>query len=100
MMSELTYVTMWRNKWITAGAKSIDDFIKTFEGLAKMFRQWKEWGVTLLEDENLGDNFARFVTKDKEVAIKAQFAYKSSEGTFLETLSGEDVRISDERFVS
>ena len=41
-MEKIKYVSTWRNKWITSRAGSIDDFIETFESLAKMFKEWKE----------------------------------------------------------
>ena len=31
---EEVYIITWRNKWITADAGSIDDFVKAFEKLA------------------------------------------------------------------
>ncbi len=54
------YITIWRNKWITAHATTIDDFIETFEFLAKQFRQWKEWGITLHSDGGISTvNYVR-----------------------------------------
>jgi len=56
------YRTTWRNKWITSNAGSIDDFIDTFEHLAKQFRQWKEWGISLYDGGGVGDDYATFIT--------------------------------------
>ena len=42
-MEKTRYVSTWRNKWITSGAGSIDDFIKTYEYLAKSLRNGRKW---------------------------------------------------------
>jgi hypothetical protein len=86
----------WRNKWITAGAQSIDDFIKTYESLAAHFRQQKEWGITLYEDGGVEDDYATFITDDMETAVRAGFVLYSDENCeegFLLTLEGEEVKI-------
>lgn len=83
----------WRNKWITSDAKTIDDFIRTFEALAKKFKQWKEWGIQLYDDGGVGDDYAIFITDNMDVAIKAGFMFRSSSGDYLETLSGEEIKV-------
>ncbi len=72
-MKKTRYVSTWRNKWITSDASSIDDFIKTFEAVVKMFKEWKEMGINLGPDSSTGDDYAEFYTDDMDVAIKAGF---------------------------
>ena len=94
------YITTWRNKWITSGATSIDDFIDTFKALAKQFQQWKEWGIKLDDDLGVGDDYATFITDDMDVAIKAGFTVymgDDRETEYLLTLSGDEVKIPKEK---
>lgn len=69
------YVTTWRNKWITSGAGSIDDFIAVYDGLAEKMRRWKKLGITLDPDilGGVGDDYADFCTFDEAVALKEGF---------------------------
>jgi len=93
------YLSTWRNKWITAGAGSIDDFISAFEALAKMFKEWKEWGIKLYPDSSTGDDYAEFYTEDMEVAIKANFMFTTGdddETAYLLTHHGKEVKIPKE----
>jgi hypothetical protein len=85
------FVTTWRNKWITSHATSIDDFIDTFEYLAEMFKKWKQMGIKLLNDRGVQDDYARFFTHDKEVAIKANFIFEMQGKKFLEKQSGKRI---------
>ena len=99
-MGKIRYVSVWRNKWITNHAGTIDDFIKTFEGLAEMFKEWKEMGIKLNPDSGIGDDYAEFYTDDMDVAIKAQFTFylnddKATE--YLETDTGEQVKVPPEK---
>ncbi|MHA2009487.1 MAG: hypothetical protein ACXABO_19900 [Promethearchaeota archaeon] len=94
------YTTTWRNKWITANAGTIDDFIDVFEALAKKFREWKEWGIQLSDDGAVGDDYAAFITNDMDIAIKAGFSITyldEGEDEYLETLSGEHVKVPKEK---
>ncbi len=98
-MTKRTYIRTWRNKWITSGAQSIDDFIEIFESNARHFRQWKEWGIQLLDLGGVGDDYAMFGTDDMETAVKAGFlVYKGDdrETVYLELLGGETVRVPEE----
>ena len=85
-MEKEVYITTWRNKWITAKAGTIDDFISIFEELAEMFRRWKEAGIKLDLDSGIGDDYADFYTEDKEVAIREGFVCVYEDGReFLPT---------------
>lgn len=99
-ISKNIYMTTWRNKWITSDAKTIDDFINTFEFLAKKFKQWKEWGIQLSDDGGVGDDYATFTTDNMEVAIKANFTFtmgNDRKTQYLETLSGEEIKVPKEK---
>jgi len=99
-MEKTKYVSTWRNKWITAGANSIDDFIKTFEGLAKYFKEWKEMGIKLDPDSSTGDDYAEFYTEDIDAAIKANFTVHIGDDKttkYLITDTGEEVRVPEEK---
>ncbi len=101
-VSKKTYTSTWRNKWITAHASTIDDFINTFEALAKQFRQWKEWGIKLEDDDGVGDDYATFITDDMDVAIKAGFMVyfgDDRETEYLITLSGEEIKAPKEKLL-
>ena len=99
-MEKIKYVSTWRNKWITSGAGSIDDFIKTFETLTKMFKEWKEMGVKLYPDCSTGDDYAEFYTEDMDVAIKANFTVTigdDEDTVYLITDTGKEVKVPQEK---
>ena len=99
-MEKTKYVSTWRNKWITSQASSIDDFIDTFEALAKMFKEWKELGIKLHPDSSTGDDYAEFYTNDMDVAIKAGFTvYMGEDETteYLLTDAGEQIRVPEKK---
>ena len=99
-MEKTIYVSNWRNKWITSNASSIDDFIGTFEALAKMFKEWKEMGIKLNPNSSVGDDYAEFYTDDMDVAIKANFTFKMGDDEtikYLETDTGEQNRVSEKK---
>lgn len=99
-MKKTRYVSTWRNKWITSQASSIDDFIDTFEALAKMFKEWKEMGIRLDPDSSTGDDYAEFYTDDMDVAIKASFTfYMGDDETtkYLVTDMGEQIRVPEKK---
>jgi len=99
-MEKNRYISTWRNKWITANAGSIDDFINTFKNLAKMFKEWKEMGINLHPGSSTGNDYAEFYTDDMDMAIKARFtAYIGEDETtkYLLTDTGEEVRVPEEK---
>ena len=99
-MGKEIFTTIWRNKWITAHAGNIDDFINTFEAMAKQFIEWKEMGINLCDDGGCGDDYATFCTDNMDVAIKAGFVIyygDDKEKFYLETLSGKNVEVPKEK---
>ena len=69
------YITVWRNKWITSKAGSIDDFIKVYKNLGEMMQRWKDKGITPDPDiiGGAGDDYAQFCTYDEVVALQEGF---------------------------
>jgi len=67
------YVYLWRNKWITSGARSIDDFIGIYEELLSKLRRWKGQGIKLQIDQGIMDDYAEFYTFDEAAAKKEGF---------------------------
>lgn len=62
--------------------------------MAKKMREWKELGIKLDPESGIGNDYAEFYTRDREVAIKMKFAYRDEKGNeFLESNKGERVRI-------
>jgi hypothetical protein len=64
------YVTTWRNKWLTAEAKSIEDMIRLLRSAADRLDQMRKDGIVLDDDGGVGDDYAHLVTMDPKVAEK------------------------------
>ena len=62
------YETLWRNKWLTAEAKTIEDMIGSLRAAADHLDEMRKAGVTLEDEGGVGDDYATFVTTDPEVA--------------------------------
>ena len=100
-MTKKIYKTTWRNKWITSGATSIDDFINVFEFLAKQFREWKDLGIKLEDDGGVSDDYATFIVDDMDVAIQAGFTYhhiKDRKKQYLITIDNEEIEVPKEKY--
>ena len=69
----MAYELLWRNKWLTAGAKSIDDMIGYLLEAADKLRTMQAKGVKLDDDGGQVDDYARLVTDDPAVAEEFQF---------------------------
>jgi hypothetical protein len=67
---EKRYVRLWRNKFLTVEAKSLDDMIATLEFAVQDLLQMKADGVVLDPDGGTGDDYAHLVTTNPEVARK------------------------------
>lgn len=63
------YVTIWRNKWLTAEAKSIEDMTKLLRAAADQLEAMRKDGV-VLEGDAVGDDYAHLVTMDPKIAEK------------------------------
>lgn len=64
------YEYLWRNKFLTIEAKTIDDMIDTLAAAAEHLRAMKADGVTLDPGGGTGDDYASLITEDPAVAKK------------------------------
>jgi hypothetical protein len=64
------YVLIWRNKWLTAEAKSIDEMIASLGEAAELLANMKRDGVELGPQGDTGNDYAYLVTSDPEIARK------------------------------
>jgi hypothetical protein len=64
------YVTTWRNKWVTAEAKTIEDVIASLRAAADHLDEMRRDGVTLEDRSSVGDDHAQLVTTDPNIAKK------------------------------
>lgn len=65
----MRYEMLWRNKWLTADARSVDEMISCFEASIVALKELKSDGVQL-DPEGMGDDYAHFWTEDPEIARK------------------------------
>jgi hypothetical protein len=68
--SRIRYVTLWRNKWLTAKSKSIQDMVTSLREAAHLLVAMQKDGVTLDLEGGTADDYAYLVTTDPEVAKK------------------------------
>lgn len=64
------YVLLWRNKWLSADAKSVQDMIQMLQSAADTLRSMLADGVTLDPEGGTSDDYAYLVTTDPVVAKK------------------------------
>ena len=68
--AEKRYIALWRNKWLTAKAESLEDMIEGLQSAADTLRAMLADGVTLDPDGGTSDDYAYLVTTDPAVAKK------------------------------
>jgi hypothetical protein len=64
------YVTLWRNKSLTADEKSLEDMIAALQSAAETLRAMLADGVTLDPEGDTSDDYACLVTTDPAIARK------------------------------
>lgn len=64
------YVITWRNKWLTAKAKSIEEMSKQLHAAAEQLEQMQKDGVFLEDNGGVADDYALLVTTDPAIAEK------------------------------
>lgn len=84
------YVTLWRNKWITAQSKTIDDMIAFLNDAAGTLEAMRRDGVVLEDAGGIADDYAHLVTTDPEVAKKYDMMEESELWGGDEKESSED----------
>lgn len=67
------YLSPWRNKWLTAEAKTIEDMIDTLRSAADELERMKQDGVSLDPEGATSDDYAHLITTDLVVAKKYGF---------------------------
>ena len=82
------YVRVWRNKFLTLEAKSIDDMIEILQNAAAELQAMRDDGVTLHPGGGTADDYAYLVTTDPEVARKYEME-EADEG-WEGAVEGED----------
>lgn len=68
--SKTRYVTLWRNKWLTANAKSLAEMIVMLQHAAQELDAMKADGVLLDDQASTSDDYAFLYTYDRTVAEK------------------------------
>ena len=64
------FITLWRNKWLTANAVSLEDMIKGLQSAADILRSMLADGVALAPEGGTSDDYAYLVTTDPAIAKK------------------------------
>lgn len=72
------YEQLWRNKWLTANAKSIKDMYLALEDAATELRKMEEDGL-VLENPDPSDDYAYLVTDSPTIAEKWDLRDRASE---------------------
>jgi len=68
--TEKRYVLLWRNKFLTTEAKSLDEMIATLDAATDRLRKMKADGVVLDPEGGTADDYAHLVTTDPDIARK------------------------------
>jgi hypothetical protein len=64
---------LWRNKWLTAHARSIDDMITALQKAVDTLKLMRWMGVSLRDDGGAADDYATLITNDPSVAQELGF---------------------------
>jgi hypothetical protein len=65
------YNMLWRNKWLTANAKSIVEMAENLHSAALELEEMAKDGIILdPEQDDISDDYANLITKDQVVAEK------------------------------
>lgn len=64
------YVLLWRNKWLTSSAATLDEMIASIHAAAETLAAMKADGVVLDHEGGTADDYAYLVTSDPEIARK------------------------------
>ena len=88
------YVKTWRNKWLTAEAGSIEDMISMLRAAPEELDQMRRDGIVLDEDGGVGNDYARLVTTDPQIAAKYGLV---DESEYWSDDDGEDEESEEEQ---
>jgi hypothetical protein len=73
------YEYLWRNKWLTANAKTLDDMIVILRAAADELQAMRDAGVWLEDNGSQEDDYAFLYTTDPQVAEKFGFQLEEFE---------------------
>jgi hypothetical protein len=73
----MRYETTWRNKWLTADARSISEMADALEAAAGELRAMQAQGVVLDEESNVASDYATLMTSD--LAVAERFGFEAVE---------------------
>jgi Ran GTPase-activating protein (RanGAP) involved in mRNA processing and transport len=69
----MDYEILWRNKYLTMNATTLDEMIGALQQAVDELKAMKAAGVTLDQDSDMGGDFARLVTSNPRVAEQLGF---------------------------
>jgi hypothetical protein len=67
---EDAYELIWRNKFLTSEAQSIDDMIECLRTAVDDLVEMRSAGIVLDPDSEIGEDYARLITSDARIAAK------------------------------
>ncbi len=67
------YVQLWRNKFLTLDAKSLDEMATTLRAAAEELEAMRKDGIVLDPDGGTADDYAQLITTDPKIAEKYGF---------------------------
>jgi hypothetical protein len=79
-MAAQCYVQTWRNKRLTADAKSLDDMIGSLQQAVADLQAMKAAGVTLDQTDGLADDYAPLVLVTDDPAVAERLGFISGYG--------------------
>jgi hypothetical protein len=86
----MSYTSTWRNKWLTADAKSVEDMVRLLRQAAEELDQMRAAGVTLDPDGDTDSDYALMRTEDPDVARRFGFEEEEDEGEEEEEGEGQE----------
>ncbi len=72
------YEQVWRNKWLTANAETLDDMIEIMQSAVDELEAMRDAGVWLENNGSQQDDYAFLYTNDPQVAEKFGFYERES----------------------
>lgn len=73
------YSYQWRNKWLTAQARSLEDMAGMLRAAADELEAMRAAGVVLQPDSGVADDYATLTTEDPAVARRFGFTEEEDE---------------------
>lgn len=91
---EPRYYLIWRNKFLTTDAESIEDMIAGLEAAVQQLREMEEAGVWL--EGGAADDYAYLVTENEDVAEEYGFEEEDEEDEDEEEYEDDEDNYDDE----